>query len=44
MYLYGLCIHKLAHFHDIVHGTRHNFYMNEVLPLSLLLPSHAVSV
>ena len=29
-YFYGLLIHKLAHFHDIVHGTRHDFYMNEV--------------
>lgn len=30
MYFYGLCIHKLGHFHDIVHGTRHDFYMNEL--------------
>ena len=30
MYIYGLHVHKLAHFHDIVHGTRHDFYMNEV--------------
>ena len=29
-YLYGLLIHKLGHFHDIVHGTRHDFYMNEL--------------
>jgi hypothetical protein len=30
-YLYGVLIHKLGHFHDIVHGTRHDYYMNEVL-------------
>lgn len=30
MYIYGLHIHKLAHFHDIVHGTRHDFFMNEL--------------
>eukprot|EP00038_Savillea_parva_P002308 m.113097 g.113097 ORF g.113097 m.113097 type:complete len:531 (+) comp10794_c0_seq2:4866-6458(+) len=30
MYLYGLMIHKLGHFHDIVHGTRHDFFMNEL--------------
>jgi len=30
LYLYGLMIHKLAHFHDIVHGTRHDFFMNEL--------------
>jgi hypothetical protein len=29
MYFYGLSIHKLGHFHDIVHGTRHEFFMNE---------------
>ena len=29
-YFYGLLIHKLGHFHDIVHGTRHDFYMNEI--------------
>lgn len=29
-YLYGLLIHKFAHFHDIVHGTRHDYYMNEL--------------
>ena len=29
-YLYGLLIHKLGHYHDIVHGTRHDFYMNEL--------------
>lgn len=23
-------IHKLGHFHDIVHGTRHDFFMNEL--------------
>ena len=26
-YFYGLCVHKLAHFFDVVHGTRHDFYM-----------------
>ena len=26
----GLFIHKLGHFHDIVHGTRHDFFMNEL--------------
>ena len=30
MYIYGLLIHKLGHFHDIVHGTRHDFYMQEL--------------
>ncbi|EGD75783.1 hypothetical protein PTSG_07901 [Salpingoeca rosetta] len=30
MYFYGLHIHKLAHFHDIVHGTRHDYFMNEL--------------
>ena len=29
-YFYGLFIHKLGHFHDIVHGTRHDFFMNEL--------------
>lgn len=29
-YIYGLLIHKLAHFHDAVHGTRHAFYMDEL--------------
>jgi hypothetical protein len=29
-YFYGLMIHKLGHFHDIVHGTRHDFMMNEL--------------
>lgn len=28
-YFYGLLIHKLAHFFDIVHGTRHDFFMTE---------------
>jgi hypothetical protein len=28
-YLYGLLIHKLAHFFDVVHGSRHNFFMTE---------------
>jgi len=28
-YFYGLCVHKLAHFFDVVHGTRHDFYMTE---------------
>ena len=23
-------VHKLAHFHDAVHGTRHSFYMEEM--------------
>jgi hypothetical protein len=30
LYLYGLFIHKIAHFHDIVHGTRHDFFMDEL--------------
>ena len=30
MYIYGLLIHKLAHFHDAVHGTRHAFFMEEL--------------
>ena len=29
MYVYGLFAHKLAHFFDVVHGTRHDFFMNE---------------
>ena len=29
MYFYGLFAHKLAHFFDVVHGTRHDFFMNE---------------
>ena len=29
-YFYGLLIHKLGHFHDILHGTRHDYYMNEL--------------
>mmetsp|Transcript_28783 Transcript_28783/g.37169 ORF Transcript_28783/g.37169 Transcript_28783/m.37169 type:complete len:224 (-) Transcript_28783:299-970(-) len=29
-YLYGIMIHKLGHFHDIVHGTRHDYFMNEL--------------
>ena len=28
-YFYGLCVHKLAHFFDVVHGTRHDFFMSE---------------
>ena len=28
-YVYGLCVHKLAHFFDVVHGTRHDFFMDE---------------
>jgi hypothetical protein len=28
-YFYGLLVHKLAHFFDIVHGTRHDFFMME---------------
>merc|ERR1712110_1167853 len=30
LYIYGLLVHKFAHFFDAVHGTRHDFYMNEV--------------
>jgi hypothetical protein len=30
LYIYGLFIHKIAHFHDIVHGTRHDFFMDEL--------------
>ena len=29
-YFYGLCIHKLAHFHYVNHGTVHDFYMDEL--------------
>ena len=29
-YLYGLFVHKLAHFHYVNHGTQHFFYMNEI--------------
>ena len=28
-YFFGLCIHKLAHFFDVVHGSRHDFFMTE---------------
>ena len=28
-YFYGLMVHKLAHFFDVVHGTRHDFFMSE---------------
>jgi hypothetical protein len=28
LYLYGLMVHKLGHFHDIVHGTRHDFFVS----------------
>lgn len=28
-YMYGVLVHKLAHFFDIVHGTRHDFFMTE---------------
>ena len=28
-YFYGLAVHKLAHFFDVVHGTRHDFFMSE---------------
>ena len=28
-YFYGLMVHKLGHFWDVVHGTRHNFFMTE---------------
>ena len=28
-YFFGLCVHKLAHFFDVVHGTRHDFFMDE---------------
>jgi hypothetical protein len=29
-YFYGLCIHKLAHFHYVNHGTIHDFFMDEL--------------
>lgn len=28
-YFYGLLIHKLGHLFDVVHGTRHDFFMSE---------------
>jgi len=28
-YFFGLFVHKLAHFFDVVHGTRHHFFMTE---------------
>ena len=28
-FFYGLMTHKLAHFFDVVHGTRHNYFMSE---------------
>ena len=28
-YFFGLAVHKLAHFFDVVHGTRHEFMMTE---------------
>ena len=30
-YFYGLLVHKLGHFHDIVHGTRHDFMVSHAL-------------
>ena len=35
-YIYGLLIHKLAHFFDIVHGSRHNFFMTEYRSLYMM--------
>ena len=29
VHFYGLLVHKLAHFFDAVHGTRHDFFMSE---------------
>lgn len=37
LYIYGLLVHKLAHFFDLVHGTRHDFHMNEIR-IEYLLP------
>ena len=28
-YFFGLMVHKLAHFFDVVHGSRHDFFMTE---------------
>jgi hypothetical protein len=28
-YFYGLFVHKLAHYFDVVHGTRHDFFCTE---------------
>lgn len=28
-YFYGVLVHKLAHFFDVFHGTRHDFFSNE---------------
>eukprot|EP00163_Fabomonas_tropica_P028107 TRINITY_DN5650_c0_g1_i2.p1 TRINITY_DN5650_c0_g1~~TRINITY_DN5650_c0_g1_i2.p1 ORF type:complete len:164 (-),score=17.53 TRINITY_DN5650_c0_g1_i2:201-623(-) len=43
-YFYGLCIHKLAHFHEVVHGTRHDFRMLALsLSLSLFLSFSSLS-
>eukprot|EP00755_Sulcionema_specki_P000935 Sspe_Gene.3174::Locus_1042_Transcript_1_1_Confidence_1.000_Length_5840::g.3174::m.3174 len=44
MFFYGLFVHKLSHFFDGVHGTRHDFFMEEfridtVLPWIALLES-----
>lgn len=35
-YFYGLCVHKIAHFFDVVHGTRHDFFMTEYRALYIL--------
>lgn len=35
-YIYGLLTHKLAHFFDIVHGSRHSFFMTEYRSLFML--------
>ena len=35
-YFYGLFVHKLAHFFDVVHGTRHDFFTTEYRALYML--------
>ena len=35
-YIYGLFLHKLAHFFDVVHGSRHNFFMSEYRALYIM--------
>ena len=39
-YFYGLLVHKLGHFHDIVHGTRHDFMVSHALSFTNKLAPH----
>ena len=30
LYFYGLMVHKMSHYHDGLHGSRHDFFQNEM--------------